>query len=146
MRVTPRSDRGFVLISAMLIMFMLAGFLGLMTDTANLQLARQRTQTAADVAAVAAWHELQRGNTAGMLKAAENDAARNGVRSGDSAQLEIHCPPVAGDFAANPGAVEASIVAQSPTTFMRIFGQSAVTVRARAVAIAGRTGSATLGE
>jgi uncharacterized membrane protein len=144
--VKVRADRGFVLISAMLIMLMLAGFLGLMADTANLQLARQRTQTAADAAAIAAWHELQRGNTAGMLRAAEGDAARNGVRPGDSTHLEIHCPPVTGDFAANPSAVEASIVAQAPTMFMRIFGQNAITIHSRAVAIGGRSGSATLGE
>ncbi len=138
-----RENRGFVLLSGMLILLIMACFVGLITDTANLQCTRLRTQTAADAAAIAAWQEMHRGNTGGMQRAAESDAARNGA---SKARVELNSPPRAGSFAADPGAVEARVVQQNPTLFMRIFGRTTVAVEARAVAIAGRSGGVTLGE
>ena len=135
-----------MLIVAVLILLVFSGLIGLVTDTANLQVARQRAQTAADAAAIAAWHEFHNGNTAGMLRAAEGDAARNGVTAGEMAKIEVHCPPQVGDYSTDSNAVEASIVVQAPTIFMRVFGKSAVTVRARAVALAAQSGLVTLGE
>jgi hypothetical protein len=127
----------------MLILLMLCGFLGLMTDTARLQYARTRAQTAADAAAVAAYLEMRKGNTAGMQPAAQADAARNGL---PLASVAIDYPPRIGAYAADTSAVEARITEHSPAMFMRMFGQSSVTVTARAVAIPHPTGGVTLGE
>ncbi len=129
----------------MLMLFLLAGLLGLLADTAHLQYARQRTQTAADAAAISAYLEFEKGDTAGMRLAAQADAARNGL-AGDRVQVEVHCPPLRGEHAADNSAVEVSIVEEAPTLLMGIFGHSAVTVAARAVAMKGSNGRVTLGE
>ena len=142
-----RRDRGFALLSSMIALLIMAGFLGLMADTAHLQLARQQAQTAADAAAIAALHELDRGNTGGMLEAARGDAARNGLKHGENGVvIDVHCPPMTGDRTSDTNAVEATVRQQAPTLFMGMFGQSSVGVAARAVAIKGAGGRATLGE
>jgi uncharacterized membrane protein len=142
-----RQDRGFALLGAMMVLLIMAGFLGLMADTAHLQFARQRAQTAADAAAIAALHELEQGNTGGMLEAARGDAGRNGVKNGENGvSIDVHCPPLSGDHVSDTEAVEATVSQRSPTLFMGMFGQYTVGVGARAVAIRGADGRATLGE
>ena len=138
-----RRDKGFVLISALIILTVLCGFLGLMTDTAHVQYVRQRAQTAADAAAVAAYLEMQKGNTGGMRPAALADAIRNGAIS---PEVAVFCPPSSGNFTKDTTAVEAVVTELSPTFFMRILGSEAVTVTARAVAVRDPKGGVTLGE
>jgi uncharacterized membrane protein len=141
------AERGFVMLSAMMILVIVAGFLGLMADTASLQYTRQKAQNAADAAAIAAYHEFRRGNTGGMIEAARGDAARNGLREGvDGTRVEVSAPPKIGEFSADSSAVEATVSQEAPTLFMRMFGPSAVFVSARAVAVAGANGGVTLGE
>lgn len=145
-RVRVDDDRGFVLLCGFLILLLTAGFMALVADTANLQAARLRVQTAADAAAVSAFYQLRAGNTGGMLVAAKRDGGRNGVRESDGAVYTVNCPPQTGAFAEDTGAVEITVAYPSPALLMRMFGAKDVVVTGRAVATSGLNGRPTLGE
>ncbi len=146
MTVKKCAERGFVLISALLLLILIAAVTGIFTETAQLQQARQMAQTAADAAAVAACFEMRKGNTSGMRAAAEADAARNGFSSERGASVVVHTPPMSGEFQANTGAVEVELSVEQPLILMKMFGPSTVRIAARAVATAGAAGQVTLGE
>lgn len=129
----------------MIVLAVLAGFLGIVSDTAHLQAVRQQAQTAADAAAVGALREMPAGGVE-MLAAARADAARNGMPESDGVRVEVANPPRVGDFAGDTAAVEATVTRVAPTLFMGIFGQERVTVAGRSVAIRGQDGRVTLGE
>jgi uncharacterized membrane protein len=131
-----RRNRGFVLIATALIAATLGLIAGLALDTAYLQWMRQRAQTAADSAAIAAMLELKHASgLATAAEAARHDAALNGFtdRAG-GAEVEIDSPPRFGAFAGRSGYVEAIVRRAVPTMWMALAGRRSATVAARAVA------------
>jgi uncharacterized membrane protein len=132
-------------LSSLIILLMAAGFLALIADTAHLQYARQRAQTAADAAAITALYEVEHGNSFGMRRAAELDAARNGV-AGESATVEINYPPLSGEYASDLKAVEARISNPAPGFLARILRLNPGVAGARAVAIRAASGRVVLAE
>jgi hypothetical protein len=76
-----------------------------------------------------------RGNAGLVTTAARDDARLNGFNHGVNATtVTVNTPPTSGSWAAQPGYVEVIISRNVPTTFLRVVGRQASTVRARAVA------------
>jgi hypothetical protein len=123
-----------VLLFAILFL-VLAGVLGLVFDGARLYYEKQRVQAAADAGAVGAVQELRRANNDyndDVRPAAENDIALHGFTDAN-ATIEVNLPPLSGEHVGDSNYVEVYVAEQVPTSFMRIFGVEASTVRARAV-------------
>jgi len=112
----------------------IVGFTGLAIDVSYLQWQKGRIQAAADAAAMGALRELELSQT-DLTAAGQNDAALNGFTDGqDSTYVTVNNPPTLGSYAGNSAAVETVVTRTVPTFFMRVFGQSGVTISARAVA------------
>lgn len=124
-------QRGFVLLSAAVLITVLALFFGFILDTGYLQTTRQRAQIAADAAAVAAAHAIRESSR--PLEAAQRDATVNGFNPKD---IVVQSPPLTGKFVGNTKAVEVSVSRRTPTFFMGLVNKGEVTVSARSVAIA----------
>ena len=115
--------------------FVLAGLLGLVFDGARLFYEKQRVQAAADAGAVGAVQELRRANNDyenDVKPAAKNDIALHGFTDSNST-IEVNLPPLSGEHIGDSNYVEVYVTELVPTSFMRIFGANASTVKARAV-------------
>src|SRR5215472_2532303 len=99
-----RSRRGFVLLTAAVMMFVLLGFVGLAFDVGYMQWLRRRAQTAADAAALAgAWAAIE-GDT--VTTSGQNASADNGFTSGSSGvTVTINQPPSSGSYSSDSSAV-----------------------------------------
>jgi len=102
---------------------------------------KRTAQSAADSAAIAAAISASQGNTlASATYAGQTAATSNGYTdgktdaNGDTTSVVISWPPVDGHFTGQAGYVEATVTQQTPTYFMRVFGQNSLTVATRAVA------------
>src|SRR5258708_36028893 len=100
-----QSQRGFVLVTMMLSMLVLLGFLGLAVDVGYLELVKTRMQTAADAAALGAVQDLRMNGTANLAIAAKADSATNGLTHGvDTVNITVNHPPLTGNYMTNQSA------------------------------------------
>jgi hypothetical protein len=90
-------------------------------------------QAGADAAALAGVWELFRGNSGLVEAAARDDARLNGFNDGVNATVAVNTPPKSGPWSDVPGYVEVIVTRDVPSTFLRVVGRQASTVRARAV-------------
>jgi len=132
-RSRPRD--GFVLITMMLSMLVLLGFLGLGVDVGYLQLVKTRMQTAADAAALGGVQDSRMNGSGGIVTGAKADAAVNGFTDGqNSVTVTVNHPPLSGNYTGDSTAVEVIISQNASTFFMQALGFSSLTVNARSVA------------
>ena len=121
-----------VIIIMALCLAIFLGFAALATDVGTFFHAKRLIQTAADSAAVAGASELYYGD---VTASAQGDAAKNGVTDGvNGASVVVNNPPLSGPYTGNSNYVEVIATESQPVFFMNVFGWSAVSVSARAVA------------
>lgn len=110
----------------------LAAAAGLAIDIGSFRNVRERMQTAADSAAIAA---VQGIGSNSWQQSARNDAARNGFTSGaKGVEIDVYHPPASGDYANNADYVQVVISQPQPTYFIRVLGIDAVNVSVNSVA------------
>jgi len=128
-----RRRAGIVIPFIALVMVALCGIVGLAVDTGRLFLEKRTLQAAADAGAIGASRELARGNdySAVIENAVLNDANLNGAEGSD---ITVNYPPITGPYAGDINYVEVLIEKEVATTFMRVVGPEAATVRVRSVA------------
>lgn len=113
----------------------LIGMIAIVADFSFMQHQRNKMQTAADSAAMAASEELSYGD---FVTAGKADASTNGYTDGTGAiTVAINNPPSTGPNASNSAYVEAVVSGSEPTYFLRVLGVNSMTVLARAVAYQG---------
>jgi hypothetical protein len=113
----------------------LVGMIAIVADFSFMQHQRNKMQTAADSAAMAASEELSYGD---FVKAGKADASTNGYTDGTGGiTVAINNPPSTGPNASNSAYVEAIVSGSEPTYFLRVLGVNSMTVSARAVAYEG---------
>ena len=130
-----KDESGQSLVLAAFAMTCLVGFVALAADVGTMYRERRLVQTAADSAAIAGAAELRFG---GAAAAAQTAAAQNGFTNNtNGATVTVNGPPngpASGPHAHNASYVEVIVAQSQPTLFMNLFGRSAMTVSARAVA------------
>ena len=113
----------------------LVGMIAIVADFSFMQHQRNKMQTAADSAAMAASEELSYGD---FVKAGKADASTNGYTDGTGGiTVAINNPPSTGPNSSNSGYVEAVVSGSEPTYLLRVLGVNSMTVSARAVAYEG---------
>lgn len=136
-RFRRASERGSVLLAGALFSVVLFLFTGLIVDAGMLECQRQRAQTAADQAALAAGFELRnhtgRAVAAGLLAAQVNGFSSR--HEGDT--VAVYQPPRAGREAGDRQRVEAVVTRRVPVTILTVLGAHSLTVAARATAVLG---------
>jgi putative Flp pilus-assembly TadE/G-like protein len=164
-------SRGQVLVITALALVVLIGIAALVLDLGFSWMLRRHEQNAADPASIAAARWLVDATTGDPVSPATVQdqmnaeacfyAQENGFFDGDpgcvaalgspagidqSADLQVHSPPISGDYAGQSGRVQVIIRATHPTFFARIWGQSEASVSTSAVATndAGTGNSASL--
>ena len=96
---------------------------------------KRRAQTAADAGALAGAQELHRGSTTTITAAARKDTALNRyTHQVNGVDVTVNRPPASGSHVGNNNYVEVIVSRPRPTWFIRMFGVSSATVRAKAVA------------
>lgn len=130
-----RDENGQTMIMLTVAFATMLALMGLVFDGGRIYYEKRRLQAAADAGAFAAVQELRRGHRAAdtqVKPAARRDIELNGYTSAN-ATITIDYPSTNATF---PGANYAVVTLERPvaTTFMRIFNQTASTVRAQAVA------------
>ncbi len=113
----------------------LFSMLGLTFDGAYLYHLKRTAQMAADAGAKAASIELQNGSSNDTITAqAKAETATNGFTDGvNSVTVTVNKPPVGGNWAANPNAVQVIVQQAVPTSFMQVLGLANAQVAAEAV-------------
>lgn len=130
-----RGERGFLSIMFALTAVVLIGFTGLAIDVGYMQWEKRRIQAAADAAAMGGLRELELSQTSLIATAGLNDAALNGFTNGQNdTTVTLNNPPTSGSYSGDNLAVEAVVTRNVPTFFMRVFGQTGISISARAVA------------
>lgn len=136
-----------VVMTVLLSLVVLLGFMGLAIDVGMLFRDAKFAQTAADAAAIAGAAELVHAATDAVTvaTAAEDSAADNGFTSCTvgsvtpsspaTCAILVNNPPVYGPHAGSMNYVEVIVAHQPPTLFFGLFHPSAAEVRARAVAM-----------
>lgn len=133
--------RGAVVLLVLLALTAILGLAALSIDAGNLFATRRSSQNAADSAAEAAALQLYRDfqddggrDTNGKAEAsALAAAALHGYGDGESS-VDVHIPPVTGQFAGRLGFVEVEVKRNEAAIFSSIFGAIDSDVPARAVA------------
>lgn len=139
--------RGQVLIIVAFAMVVLMGIGAIVIDLGLSWMLRRHEQNAADPASIAAAAYIEEGDNATtrakMYTAACFYAKENGFFQSDdgtcaaartAGNLQVHWPPISGDFAGNTGMVQVVISAQHASFFGAIFGRDTATVTTGAVA------------
>ena len=133
---TPRGDRaesGQTLIMFALALIVMLGFVAMTLDVGLAFLERRSLQNAVDAAALAAAQDLANGESDATATAVALDyMGRNGFS--DTAEIEVHIPPLSGAFAGQSGYVEVAGYSKAPTALLNLFLDDAIDVSARAVA------------
>jgi hypothetical protein len=130
-----KRNRGFIGITAALVITGMLAFTGLAFDVGYLQWYRMRAQSAADAAAMGGLRELELGHNTTIISAGQNDASLNGFSDGVSnTTVSVNNPPLSGGYAGDASAVEAIVTRRVPTFFMMILGAGSVQISTRAVA------------
>ncbi len=127
-----RAGQTLMLFAVLFVVF--AGVLGLVFDGARLMFERRRAQAAADAGAIGGVQELRRGHKddqSDVTPAALYDAGLHGFASSD---VTVYYPPTSGEHQNDDNYVEVVVDKSVPTTFMRMFGPEASSVKARSVA------------
>jgi hypothetical protein len=120
----------------------LFGFVGLSIDAGYMYWVKERAQTAADSAARAGALEAMGNRMTNIVPAARLDAWINGFQHDHAGvKVTVNNPPSSGFYTGYPQAVEAIIEQRVPTFFLGVLGFGSSTVRARAVARPGNSGS-----
>src|SRR5712671_5122554 len=102
----------------------LLGCAGLAVDIGNLRNTRQRMQTAADSAAIAAVEGMQ---TDQWSQYGQKDATSNGFKDGSNGvSVSITNPPASGAYKGNAQYVQVAISEPAPTYFLRVLGLTTV--------------------
>jgi hypothetical protein len=143
-RATPR---GQILLIVAFAMVALLAIGAIVVDLGLSWMLRRQEQNAADPAAIAASRYIEEGDSAAtrtkMDAAACFYAKRNGFFSADNdtcdaartaGTLQIHWPPISGDFAGRPQMVQVIISADHQSFFGQFFGRPTATVTTGAVA------------
>ncbi len=126
---------GFVLVTMLCCLLLLAGFLGLAIDTGYLEWVKTRMQTAADAAAIGGVQEIKMNGAANVVSAARGDAALNGFTDGQGGvSVTVNNPPSGGYSTTDSTGVEVIVAQKVSAFFMGAVGASSVTLQARAVA------------
>ncbi len=126
---------GFVLVTMLCCLLLLAGFLGLAIDTGYLEWVKTRMQTAADAAAIGGVQEIKMNGAANVVTAARGDAALNGFTDGQGGvTVTVNNPPSGGYSTTDSTGVEVIVAQKVSTFFMGAVGASPVGLQARAVA------------
>jgi hypothetical protein len=131
MHRTKRQTGSVIVFVAILIPVLLAG-LGLVIDNGQAYDMKRRLQKAADAGALAAAHEIRRGNTSAITKVAMENAARNGSPAG-GADIQVYNPPKTGKRAGQSDFVEVVVRREAPLYFMKPFYDGQLMVEARAI-------------
>jgi hypothetical protein len=127
--------RGQVMVLICVGLVALAGMIAIVADFSFMQQQKNKMQTAADSAAMAASEELAYGD---YVAAGQADAATNGYTNGTGGiTVAINNPPSTGPNSSNSAYVEAIVSGSEPTYFLRAIGVNSMTVSARAVAYEG---------
>ena len=140
-------ERGQVLIIVAFAMVVLMGIGAIVIDLGLSWMLRRHEQNAADPASIAAAAYIEEGDNATtwakMHTAACFYAKENGFFQSDdgtcsaarvAGDLQVHWPPISGDFAGNDGMVQVIISADHASFFGSIFGRDTATVVSGAVA------------
>lgn len=109
---------------------------GLILDGGMIYFEKRRMQAAVDAGAFGGSHELRRGRRdleSQVRPAVVNDTTLNGFSDSNST-IVVSLPPISGTAIGDTNFLEVSIERAVPTTFLRMLGVTASTVRARAVA------------
>lgn len=135
MRLHGARCGGFVLVTMLCCLVILAAFLGLAIDAGYLELVKTRMQTAADAAALGGAQEIKMNGAANVVAMAQGDAALNGFTTGQNGvTVTVNNRPSAGYSTLDTTAVEVIVAQQVSTFFMSVVGASSVSLQARAVA------------
>lgn len=158
----PRSaPRGQLLVVVAFGMVLLIGIAALVVDLGFSWMLHRQEQNAADPGSIAAarWLRDPAGDPRDPFPEAYEEACfyaqQNGFFIGDTddclaartaGDLQVHWPPISGEYAGAPGKVQVIITATHPSFFAQIFGQDWATVRTDAVAAndAGNSNSSSL--
>lgn len=160
----PNEPRGQILIVTAASMIVLLGIAALVIDLGFSWMLRRQEQNAADPAAVAAARHIKDPVTGDPIPGASVQgpmdadacfyAQHNGFFEGDANcsaalaadDLQVHSPPISGDYSSRQGYVQVIIRDRHPAFFGRIFGQDTAVVTTSAVAAntAGNANSASL--
>jgi hypothetical protein len=149
--MTHREDvdhsRGQVLLIVAFAMMALIAVGAIVVDLGMSWMLRRQEQNAADPASIAASRYIEQGDSTAtrtkMDEAACFYAQRNGFFAGDNAtcdaargdgRLQVHWPPISGDFAGRTEMVQVIISADHQSFFGQFFGQPHATVTTSAVA------------
>src|SRR5690606_14933477 len=109
------------------------GMLGLGVEVGLWYAGKRSLQTAADAAALSGALERAKGNPAGVLVAARQEAARNSFNGELPHTILVRNPPESGSHVGNSAAVEVLLGEQQALLFSSLF-EDGVTIAARAVA------------
>lgn len=135
---TPLSRRrGSVTILVAICLIALLGFVALSVDGGLLLDDRQKVQSAADTAALAAADQLYlyyRTNQGLDSNSAAANAAKAAAKASGFTNVTVNVPPQSGTFSGLPGYAEVIVKYSQKRYFSTIFGSSDVPVTARAVA------------
>lgn len=168
--MSARSDRGQLLIITGLALVILIAIGALVVDLGFSWMLRRHEQNAADAAVVAAARHLRNATTglpAWNQAAAEQEACFAAVENEffpgatsydlgltgcvpgndpNGTRLEVHSPPIDGQYSGRPGFVEVKISSTHPSFFAQIFDQDWATVSTDSVAAntAGNSNSSSL--
>jgi carbon monoxide dehydrogenase subunit G len=143
MRKNRQARKGTVAVLTALCLIGVMGFAALAIDASQLHNDRRAAQAAADAAAMAAASNLFANyRTNGGLDPGSNasDEAKAAAKAdgfnndGTTNKVDVHIPPLTGPFAGQVGYAEVIITYSQQRAFSAIWGTSAVTVKARAVA------------
>jgi len=142
-------QRGQVIVFVTLALFAVLGMAALAVDVGNLWTTRRQMQSAADAAAMAAADSIElTGGTADITSWAQAAAAQNGFTNGSTTTastnpvtVAVYHPPQSGVDVGASNAVQVVISQQQPTYFMRVLGDSAVSVSTTATGVVMSSGS-----
>ena len=128
-------QRGSILPMVSVLAMTIVAFMGLAFDSSYFYYEKRRVQTAADAGALAGAQELHRGSTTTITDAARKDTALNRyTHQVNGVDVTVNHPPASGSHVGNMKFVEVIVSRPRPTWFIKMFGVSSATVRARAVA------------
>jgi hypothetical protein len=129
-----KRDRGQVVVIFALALFTIVVIAALAFDGGLMLLERRDQQNAADAAALAGARYLDY-SVPDADPAARAIATENGFTNGVGTEIvQVHIPPLTGQFRALPGFVEVVIGSRRPSIFAGVMGVAGWNVRARAVA------------
>jgi Flp pilus assembly protein TadG len=135
LRKLLRDDGGQTLVITGLALTSLMGMAAFSVDVGVMFNAKRTLQTAADAGAIAGASEY---NYTDVTAAAKAATAQNGMTDGSNGvTITVNNPPGSGTHTGTSSAVEVIAAKAVPTIFMKIFGKSTMTVKARAVAAFG---------